>query len=884
MKKPGNLKSASIIAHKKLFPVLLLLTLMACFYPAILSAQEDWVMLFQDSFDSFENWHLDPGWAIEEIENNSVLSGTDHTWAALNLSYDWSDYSFKIRLKLIKGMVHLNYRLSDNGRYYIGFHREGIYLEKEYPRGEFHDLANAVLPIGFNTWYNVEIIGQQGTIKVYVNGNLGLEYTDAKPLLSGQIAMETLEDSNVWFDDVEIIGPTAKSLPAYTWVRTGGPIGGLGYDVRIHPENPEIMFVTDNPSGVNKSYDGGNTWKQRNTGIGARVGPSLDAIPIFSLTIDPNNPDIVWAGTQDIRGIYKSTDGGETWTKMVNGISEGDEISFRNFGIHPRDSDVVFAGAEIATGILGAEFDKAKGKIYKTEDSGQNWQSVWEGDSLARFVLFDFDNPSIMYASTGIFDREAFNETGVGILRSTDGGNSWYQINDGIPDSEGNRFVGFLEMHPDNPKILFAASGNNAKGEGGVFRTTDGGDNWEKVLDDDIFTAVTISPSNTDVIYAGSGTAFYRSDDGGNTWKKFYKETEWSWGPPGVRAGVPISAVVAPDDPYTVFANNYGGGNFKSTDGGETWVNASKGYTGAHLHDVSISGNTVYVIGRSGPFKSFNKGDSWVGIAFSPATMPEWYAVESHPRKTDEILISDEFQGTIFKSTDGGDNWREVFRHPNVNLDEPTDIHGFKDIAYAPSNPAIIYAGMSRGRRTIDGNFPPGPSFGMYKSTDGGDTWFEINNGLDMSLININCVAVHPANPNIAYIGTWRDGVYKTIDGGENWTYTSNGLVSSDVRSLAIDPNNPEVVYAGLGEGVGVFKTTTGGELWQTINRGIRLACPSYLLSVGQIKQRQPLESLEMMPSRTVRSDYYSVQWTSIWDIAIDPKDPRTLYAADHNP
>jgi hypothetical protein len=108
---------------------------------------------------------------------------------------------------------------------------------------------------------------------------------------------------------------------------------------------------------------------------------------------------------------------------------------------------------------LGIEFEKTKGKIYKTEDGGENWRCVWEGDNLARFVLFDPTNPNVLYASTGIFDREAYNDVGVGVLKSTDGGETWFPINNGIPDSEGNRFVGFLEMHPTNPQVLFAASG-----------------------------------------------------------------------------------------------------------------------------------------------------------------------------------------------------------------------------------------------------------------------------------------------------------------------------------------------------------------------------------------------------------------------------------------
>ena len=128
---------------------------------------------------------------------------------------------------------------------------------------------------------------------------------------------------------------------------------------------------------------------------------------------------------------------------------------------------------------------------------------------------------------------------------------------------------------------------------------------------------------------------------------------------------------------------------------------------------------------------------------------------------------------------------------------------------------------MRKLRGAIDGPYPVSQSYGMYKSTDGGETWVKINNGLETSLININCIAVHPTNSDIVYIGTWRDGVFKTIDGGQTWVLKSNGLASADVRSLAIDPKNPEVVYAGLGDGVGIFKTTNGGELWGEINTGL---------------------------------------------------------------
>ncbi len=165
-----------------------------------------------------------------------------------------------------------------------------------------------------NGWHALEVTGYGSTITVLVDDQIVMTYTDPEPILSGGIAFESLNDVQVLIDDVEIWGvappPTPTMEGGTAWIRTGGPLGGLGYDVRMHPENPDIMFVTDAFAGVFKSTDGGKTWFPSNNGITTRGGASGDAIPIFCLTIDPNNPNTVWTGTQNVRGIFKSEDGG----------------------------------------------------------------------------------------------------------------------------------------------------------------------------------------------------------------------------------------------------------------------------------------------------------------------------------------------------------------------------------------------------------------------------------------------------------------------------------------------------------------------------------------------------------------------------------------------
>ena len=185
----------------------------------------------------------------------------------------------------------------------------------------------------------------------------------------------------------------------------------------------------------------------------------------------------------------------------------------------------------------------------------------------------------------------------------------------------------------------------------------------------------------------------------------------------------------------------------------------------------------------------------------------------------------------------------------------------------------------------FDGLFPARASHGMYKSESGGasGTWVAINNGLPTTptqLLNINSIAVHPTLTNTVYIGTWKNGIYKTTDGGQNWMPMNSGLTSADVRSIAIDPSNPQVVYVGLGEGKGVFKSVNDGGWWGAINSGLSLDCPSYLLPIGRVEQGV---SLEKLPDMSQNLGYSSVSWTSIWDIVIDPTDSQTVYAADHH-
>jgi photosystem II stability/assembly factor-like uncharacterized protein len=606
----------------------------------------------------------------------------------------------------------------------------------------------------------------------------------------------------------------------------------------------KTLYVTDNYSGVNISRDGGATWSASNNGITARTGTSGDAIPVFSLTVDPNNPDNVWAGLKDVSGAYRSTDGGINWTDVSP--ERAGNFVYRGFTIMPGDSNVVFAAGEVPMNDQGKAFDKTRGRVYRTEDGGQSWKIIWQGENLARYVIVHPKNPNIIYISTGIFDREANNSDctnsilttnnlagsysyrgGLGVLKSEDGGQTWREL--GRDQGLTDLYVGSLVMHPTNPNILLAGAGNNSAsfytengnriGLGGVFLTTNGGEEWMKTLEGETITAVDFAWSDPKIAYAGSQHRFYRSKDGGKTWTLVNGSYGQPWGPPGVVSGFPIDILVDPKKPNVLFVNNYGGGNVKSADGGQTWSLASKGYTGALMLDVDIdpeNPDTVYTGARSGAFRSLDGGLNWEGLSYPPAAFTECYSVALHPADSQIVLACREQLGTLYRSQDGGKTWT-IVHQLTVTPGEPLKEYGFKRIVYAPSNSQVIYAGSARPTITLEMIEKTG-GLGVFKSTDGGLTWAEANNSLTQSL-SINNLAIHPTDPKIVYAATVTGGLCKTTDGGSNWVRL-NGIKADDVRSVAIRPDKPDHVYAGINSG-GVYFSANGGTSWAAVASGM---------------------------------------------------------------
>jgi photosystem II stability/assembly factor-like uncharacterized protein len=649
-------------------------------------------------------------------------------------------------------------------------------------------------------------------------------------------------------DVAEQPGVIEPGIPAYlssTWVSTGGPPGGLGYDIRMDPRDPDVMYVTDAWAGVFKSLDGGINWFPINNGITARTGPSGDAIPVFSLTIDPNNPDTIWAGTQFGAGAFRSDNEGQNWTRMSNGIQET-SLSIRGFTIEPGNSDVVYLAGEISSWewngqpTSGLGLDMTRGAVYKTVNGGVVWERIWYGDNLARYIWINPQNKDLIYVSTGIFDREAANSNagagepgGVGILRSQDGGLTW----DVLAEQNGIRpdelYFGSLFMHPQNPNVLIAAAGNDpyqmlfSHPLGAIYLTEDGGDSWQRVLELSNASTVEICTGNPDVMYAGSINGVYRSMDGGHTWMQVAGSL---WGSVDVLAGFPIDMQCDPRDPMRIFINNYIGGNFLSQDGGLTWIVSSKGYTGALLSQIASypsDPRIVYVSTRMGIFVSHDGGDTWQGTAYGPARVPEGTVVAVSPYDSNEVMAVLMDGGPDPKgSMDGGLTWQNI--DTGLWTPEHFPTGSITRVVFSPYDPNMLVAtaGMIKCYEarekceTIAG-------MGIIRSTDRGDTW------TGTSLEDAHVFDVRFASESLLYAAAFPATVYRSTDGGLNWemlaqnisdpipgTFIDINFPKPIIVSIAVDPFNHDILYAGFERG-GIMISQDGGSTWQHSSAGM---------------------------------------------------------------
>ena len=363
-------------------------------------------------------------------------------------------------------------------------------------------------------------------------------------------------------DPVESI---LKGIP----LRAIGPayMGGRISHITVHPEDENTWYVAAGSGGVWKTTNAGTTFTP--------IFEDQGSYSIGTVTIDPNNPEVVWVGTGENvsgrhvgwgDGIYVSRDGGETWSNT--GLKDSQHIS--RIIVHPEDSNTLLVAAEGSLWAAGGE----RG-VYRTEDGGENWERVLNVDDAtgATDVLFHPTDPSIVYAATYERRRTVWSflagGAGSGIHKSTDGGRSWREITNGLPSSEDTVAIGKigLAVTPAAPDRLYATI-EASDDEQGFYVSTDRGESFEKRNEyisngtgPHYYQEIFASPSNADRVYQ-MDVFLHRTSDGGENFAMVgdgvssHSDNHALWIDPG-------------DDRHLILGND--GGLYESFDMGDTW-------------------------------------------------------------------------------------------------------------------------------------------------------------------------------------------------------------------------------------------------------------------------------------------------------------------------
>ncbi len=603
-------------------------------------------------------------------------------------------------------------------------------------------------------------------------------------------------------------------LPCYASSRPAPSASAVSESRSVGPrysvsESDSIQTTSDSPRPV-------NVW----TSNGPEGGE------VYSLAIDPVNPSIIYAGNS--QGVFKSTDGGRSW-----GSSNTAPIFDSKLIIDPSNTATIYAASE--------------GTVLKSTDGGASWSNQ---DIVTLWVAWVYDlaidprSTSTIYAATSR-----------GVFKSTNGGASWTGV---LTDFQPSR----LAIDPVNTAIVYAA------GFHGVFKTTDGGVAWTKVgkglLEDYYLQAIAIDPSNSNTIYAGTYQGVLKSTDSGAKWTKFenglpkayvqtlaidalhtatiyaatgsglFKSTNGgtSW---SLSSSLPtFDIAIDPSNPGSLFIGT-DVGIFKSPNDGTMWSRADRsGLGSAVVNSLVIDPRdpaTVYATSPGGLFKSTSGGASWnsTGLSLAPVR-----SLAIDPNNSNIIyaasFVGDD--GTVFKSTDGGANWSEsidglknveevvidpldsktlyvgaydgVFKSTNggASWTRISTLHAANPLVIDPVNSSIIYAA------SLVFDYFEGFYYSiLFKSIDGGASWSQLPITIDGRI----ALAIDPSNPNTVYAGS-----YRSINGGVSWTSSS---VYGYVVALAIDPVHPKTIYAGTGSGV--FKSTDEGTSWGEFNGGM---------------------------------------------------------------
>jgi len=706
---------------------------------------------------------------------------------------------------------------------------------------------------------------------------------------------------------------TSEKEPAAAWaglaLRPIGPAmtGGRVGDIAVDPTDRTIWYVAVASGGVWKTTNAGTTWTPVFDGEGS--------YSIGCISIDPQNPAVIWVGTGENNaqrsvsygdGVYKSEDGGRSWTRM--GLAKSEHIG--RIAIDPRDSNTVWVAAQGPLWASGGD----RG-LYKTTDGGKTWKAVLSisKETGVTDIVLDPRDPDVVYAAAWQRRRHVWTYLGGGpesaLYKSTDGGATWKKLTSGLPSAELGR-IG-LAIAPTRPDWVYAIV-EAGDGAGGVFRSTNRGATWEKRSSKEnsaaqYYSKISVDPEDPERVYS-LDVYVEVSDDGGRTfrhlgesWKhvdnhalwidpsdtrhylvgcdgglyeSFDRAASWRFHP-----SLPtIQFYKIALDESRPFYRVYGGTQDNHTMGGPARTRSKHGITNRDW-EILITGdgfqprvdptnpNIVYAQAQYGSlqrldrsngdvayiqpqegkgepplrwnwdapllisphdparlwlasnrlFRSDDRGQSWqivggdltrqldrnklpvmgrlwsvdaVAKHQSTSLYGNAVALDESPRVGGLLYLGTD-DGLVQVSEDGGATWRRVERVPGV----PDQTYVAKLLA-SQHDAGTVYAAFDNHQ---NGDFKPY----LLKSTDRGRTWTSITGGLPADQ-TVYSLAEDHEDPSLLFAGT-EFGLYFTQDGGRQWHRLRGGLPTIQVRDLAIQKRENDLVVATFGRGIWVL-------------------------------------------------------------------------------
>jgi photosystem II stability/assembly factor-like uncharacterized protein len=628
------------------------------------------------------------------------------------------------------------------------------------------------------------------------------------------------------------------SAPAQTYApalfsqmrwRPIGPLrGGRGRAVAGVPSEPNVFYIGNDDGGIWKSIDYGNSWH-----------PIFDKEPtssIGAIAVSVSDPNVIYVGTgeSNIRpdqatgmGMYKSTDAGKTWAFI--GLRETEDIAM--IAVDPHDSNRVFVAA------LGHVYEPNRERgIFRSLDGGKTWKQVLyvneytSGDDIE----MDPSNPNILYATLwqqqqAPWENGQFGGTDGGIFKSTDGGDTWNKLTRGLPAVQ----QALLRIAPSDPNVLYASvsSGPGApNGMVGIYRSNDAGASWHKVTSDPRpaerigggdLPVLAIDPKNPDIVYSDT-PVLWKSVDGGKTWFGFR-------GAPG---GDDYQQTwINPNNP-DIMAVNSDQGAIVTVDGGKTWSSWYNQPTAA-MYKVGIDDTWPYRV-------CGGQQDSGSACVSERGNDGELTAHDWHPVGIEEY---------------GGAAPDPL--HPNLIYGGKVTVYDRDTGQIADVGPRATPGGDYRVLRTMPLTFSPIDLHRLYfasntvwQTDNGGQNWKQISPDLTRKSWKVPAtvgkykdspaakptdrgvvyaLAPSPLNSELIWAGTDDGLIWVTHDGGQHWSNVTPPQMKPFWRVFSMEASHfdPNEAYAAINTlflndmRPHLFRTEDGGKHWTEIDNGI---------------------------------------------------------------